>query len=308
MEVNVMTWEEVQNSQQVEPDWLIDPFVVKGGITLLWGKYSTGKSPLTWAIAQSIGNGTSFFGLPVKPGSVLYVEIDLPENLAVPRLKYLKPAPNVHFAFMQSLSLGMNGLDADTTNAFKSLNAEIKPDLVIFDSLRKLHDLDDKDARAPKMVYSIFQHLFPGAALLFIHHERKSSLDPRFSYLGGEAFSGNQHWIDDAQVGLQMEKYSGKRESFRLWHRKGQGSEKIKPMGLSWNGKELSCPLFEDLLCAYEGMHEGLGGGELDHWVSEKRGIGLTASRERRLIIEAGKFPGSRKFLSPEPGEGEEEE
>src|SRR5687767_8435739 len=43
--------------------WLIEPFLPKGGTVLLHGPKSTGKSPLTWAIATSVSEeGADLFG------------------------------------------------------------------------------------------------------------------------------------------------------------------------------------------------------------------------------------------------------
>lgn len=305
--MEVLTWEELQSCELKEPDWLCDPYIARQGVSLLWGKFSTCKSPLTWHLAKGVGDGTHFFGLPCKQGRVVYIEVDMPKNGAVPRIKHLQAAPNVWWAFSKPLSLGVSGMPREQEEELKELQSEVDPDLVIIDSLRKIHSLDDKDSKTPTLVYGYFQYLFPNAALLFIHHERKSSQDPRMNYIGSEAFSGSQHWADDIQVGLQMESYSGKRETHRLWHRKAQLSAKMRPLPLKWDGKTLTSPLFDDLLCTYEGLNEGLEGAELDRVVSQKREIGLTLARQRRLAIEAGKFPGSRGFLERDLGEEEEE-
>lgn len=304
--IRTLSWGEVLEEEQKEPEWLINPFLVKEGITLLWGKYSTGKSPLTWSLALAVGSGISWFGLPTKQGRVLYIDVDSPESVAISRLQNIRPPKealeNVFFCISKPLMMGVGGMQEDQHAELQELNGKLKPDLVVLNTLRKLHDLDDKDSKTPKLVYATYQYLFPQAALLFVHHERKSSTDPRAQYHGDEAFSGSQHWIDDAQVGLHIEKFKSERENLRLWHRKSQVSETLNPLGLKLldDGSNLECPLFEDLLCTYEKLNEGLTGVHCDDAVAEVRGISRSTARGRRMQIEAGHFPGSRNFLSPD--------
>lgn len=285
-----------------EPQFLLDPYIVRGGITFLWAKSSVGKSPLTWAMAASIGSGSHFYGLPTTQARVLYIEVDTPMHAIVPRLKRLTPPPpNVWWHFLSPISVpsprqeDMEGLLAAKEAA--------KPEVVFVNTLRKVHDLDDKDSKTPKIVYSFFQHLFPTAALVFIHHARKSSPDPKAIHHGDESFSGAMNWINDAQVGLHLERYSSKdsKENLRLYHSKSQISPKLRPMPLhlAKDGTTLTSPRFDQLIKTYEILNNPPDGSklDLDQFLAKELGVSITTARRNRYVIEAEEFPGSRRFM-----------
>jgi len=253
-------------------------------------------------MASAVGAGHHFFGLPVTNGRVLYIEVDTPEEVVVPlRLKHLPPVNNVWWMFCKPM--GLPAIDPEVQDALREAQSDIRPDLVILNTLRKLHAMDDKDSKTPTAVYSYFQHIFPQAALLFVHHEKKESQDPRALKLEGESFSGSRHWIDDAQVGLHLEKYSGNKTcNLRLHMRKSQVSELVKPLPLflEKDGSNVSSPLFDELFFIYEQLNEdpGIPRGDLDRLVAKKLGVSEMTARRRRAGIEAGDFPGSRRFLA----------
>jgi hypothetical protein len=121
-----------------------------------------------------------------------------------------------------------------------------------------------------------------------------------------ENFSGSMHFLDDAQVGLYLEKYEDSQGRFnlRLQHKKSQVSELIKPLPLHLNkedGTTLRSPLYEDMLTAYTLFHEsGVKGGDLDKLISNSLKISESTARRRRLLIESGAFPGSRNWMEKE--------
>lgn len=304
---DIMTWEELNEKRYPKEDFLLDPYIPREGIVLLWGATSTGKSPLGWSMASAIGRGTSFFGLPTREGRVLYVENDTPEQVVAGRVRKLPPAPNVWWMFTQPLSLP--GIDPEDKRSLLRANDEVAPDVVFLNTLRKLHDMDDKDSVTPKVVYTFFRKLFPKSALVFVHHVRKQSTDPRALDRSKESFSGSNHWLDDAQVGIHLESYDSSRENLRLYHRKSQASELLRPLPLKLesDGSTLHSPLFDELFFTYELMNTWeREKNELDATVAMKFGISPSTAKKRRLAIESGRFPGSREFLGRATQEVEE--
>lgn len=283
---------------------------------LLWAKSSVGKSPLSWWMARSIGTGTAFFGLPATQGRVLYIEIDTPEQSAATRLKKLPPVDNVWFLFMEPLSLrpGTGGMTAEQLDALIQARDNIRPDFVVVNTLRNCHDMDDRESIVPKIVYTFFRTLFKGAAVMFVHHNRKSPLDPKVEEIKQESFSGSRAFVNDAQVGLHLGRFRQRdgRSNLRLYHVKSQVSELLKPMPLklSHDGSLITCPLYEELLMMYTLLNEEPDTplGDLDKKVAEHFRISISTAKSRRLAIMDGQFPGSRAFLAPQPGEEEEEE
>lgn len=297
----LLTWTELADKSYPQPSFLLDPFIVRGGITLLWGATSTGKSPLTWEMAAAIGTGQSFFGLPTQAARTLYIELDTPEQVVQQRIRTKRPTPGVWWLFSQPLSIPYATPEQDELLA--EAKEVAKPEVVFINTLRKVHDLDDKESKAPKLVYSFFQKRFPGAALIFVHHTRKTSTDPRAIANDKESFSGSNHWLDDCQVGVHLEPYDGADHNLRLWHRKSQVSRLMRPLPLKLgdDGVTMTSPLYDELLYVYEFMNseeaERLPAQELDLKIAKRLNLSESTAKRRRLLIENGHFPGSRAFL-----------
>lgn len=299
--VILLSWSELHEKRYPKPSFLLDPFIVRGGITLLWGATSTGKSPTTWEMAHSIASGQNFFGLPTQKSRVLYIELDTPEQVVQERLRSRPPSEGVWWLFSQPLSIPYAG--PEQIELLVEARETASPEVVFINTLRKVHDLDDKESKAPKLVYSFFQKYFPGAALVFVHHTRKASTDPKAVPQDKESFSGSNHWLDDCQVGIHLESFDGPDHNLRLWHRKSQVSSLLRPMPLALgrDGSTLSSPLFEELRKSYEFLASGAGQGllasEIDYKLAKVLETSEATAKRRRLAIENGLFPGSRRFL-----------
>jgi hypothetical protein len=264
-------------------------------------------------MAAEIGRGGHFFGLPVKQGKVLYIDVDSPENLLAARLSKQAVVPNVWF-FIKPGQFGLPSPRKETEDELKEAQRGIRPDVVFLNTLRKLHRFDDKESGAPADVYGYFQDLFPQAALVFVHHSKKSQTDPKFRVRQDESFSGSSHWLDDAQVGLYLQKYKDPEGKFNihLKHMKGQGTRKIKPLPLALSkddGTTLTCPLYERMLRVYTLLNErDEKGTELDKIIAKDLGIAeITAYKYRNQVIH-GRFPVTRHWMDKPMDEEDEDE
>ena len=310
----IISWDEIEDSEVKEPDYLINPYVVKEGITFIWGKTSIGKSPLSWWMAKAIGSGEGFFGLPSFKGKVLYIDVDSPETVLIDRLKKLTAGQHSGYPieFVLSKPFTFPGQDREQDEFLAKLNVDYAPDCVFLNTLRKVHDLDDKESLSPKRVYSYYQHHFPKSALVFIHHSKKESLDPKARVIGAESFSGSQAWLNDAQAALHLEKYHSKkhRQNLRLIHIKSQFTDKLRPLPLHLedDGTTMSSYLELDLKMAYEGLLNGDAKSKIYSELMERRGMDADRARHTVQIIEQGGFPDSRGFLSRLGGFHEENE
>ena len=203
-------------------EWLIEPLLPHGGIVFLHGPTSVGKSPFTWALAAAISEGTPFCGYPVKqPGPVLYLELDTPANLILPRLRRLRTMPGALWMEVLNRPIDICGLDEDSKlgEHLCELQATIDPVLVIINTLRKAHEEDDKDSSTPSRVYGAWRAYFPDATLLFVHHDKKRPTDKAATVDEDQMFSGSQHWANDAQVALhikRMKSGTGQRDGVDL--------------------------------------------------------------------------------------------
>lgn len=308
MEGREVTWEELAKEPIREVPYLINPYVPESGTVFLYGDTSIGKSPLSWHIAKAIGAGPNFFGLPVRRGKVLYVELDTPDIAVVPRLQKLDAAPGVTFFFHHG-NLNAPNMEIELVQQLQNIYTRLRPDAVIFNTLVKAHDMDDKDTKTPSKVYGFFRALFPQSANIFIHHIRKADRNPQVQEIAKEAFSGSKHWIDDATVGLFLQPYKGKDSGdLRLYHVKSQVSQKLNPMPLKLDedGSHLTSPLYESLVLTYEMVNEWeaeKGAKDrhgLDMAIAARLGVSVDTARRRRYLIEQRKFPGSPAFLERE--------
>lgn len=238
--------------------------------------------------------------MPTQKGRVLYIELDTPERSVAERLKKLRCPANadIDFLFLPPLSVPVVAKED-----FAKMNeaAEKLPDLVIVNTLRKCHSLNDKEAQTPKVVYEFFQRLFAGAALLFVHHSKKSQLNQASgSYENGldkESFSGAKNWLNDAQVGLYLKKYKNPRTqtNLALRHEKTQVSAEFAPMllKLEGDGTNISCPEAEQIeivaRIVEEGIAEGMGPSRIDQKIATVLNVSLPTARRRRIVVTSGK-------------------
>ena len=217
-----LSWIDLAAEPLDNAPFLIDPYVPRESIILLHGKYSTGKSPLTWELARCVGEGLPFFGHPSTLGRVLYLELDAPKIIIKKRLYGLPPAQNVWWLFLSPYPPDLPLMAAQTA---------LTPALVIVDTLRKAYLGSDIESQAASRVYSRFRHLFPQAALLFVHHDRKDSTDPESHPTEDESFAGSQAWMNDVQVGLHLSRVN--EHTFRVKHTKSQVSALVEPFSFT---------------------------------------------------------------------------
>jgi RecA-family ATPase len=292
----LVSWESLAAKEFEDTPFLINPYIPKAGIVLLWGETSTGKSPFGWHIAAAIGRGTSFFGLPVEQGRVLYIEVDTPQRLVAERITALPPSPNVDFLFLPPLSVPtVDPLCMDTLLGAASRDYAC----VIVNTLRKVHSMNDKEPQTPKVVYEFFQKTFPGSALVFVHHTKKTQFDNTGGKMGRdkESFSGAMTWLNDAQVGIHLINYESKAEGInkKLLHHKTQVSAEYKGLGLflAEDGASLRCPREEQLNIALSLHRESpLRGKKFDLELARVLGVSESSGQRMRRLIEDGAYPG----------------
>jgi len=184
--------------------FLVEPFLPAGGVVFLHGPTSVGKSPLTWAIATAVSNGGHCFGFPVlQTGKVLYIELDTPAHLLHPRLTLLETLPTQFHLSVFNHTINILALRPEDGDRLRTLSETLNPALVIVNTLRKSHELDDKDSEVPARIYTAWRMIFPSSTLMFVHHDKK---DPSSDVTSNpdQAFSGSQAWANDAQVALHI--------------------------------------------------------------------------------------------------------
>lgn len=159
--------------------YLVTPIVPVNAVIFLYGKFAVGKSPFTWHMAQSIATGQPFLGMPTSKAMVAYIDVDTPWTMIQKRWREVDFTPEFVIVEGQSfdcLRFG-SGLESyrQPYEALIQCRKQFNPRLVIVNTLMKTHDSIVKNPNLPKDVYNKWQQLFPDAALLFIHHDKKDA-------------------------------------------------------------------------------------------------------------------------------------
>lgn len=218
------------------PAYIIEPYIPAGGIVFLYGKSSIGKSPLTWEMARCVALGIPWLGHRTTKQAVLYLDVDgTPPAELQKRLALLpKPPPdNFYLSLRSPFNILERGPQGELTRgALHKMADEIRPGLVIINTLRKVHWGDDKESDVPSRVYHEFHTCFPGATVVFVHHDKKTNNVPGVVQDQDETFSGSQAWLNDATVALHLRRSGPETGHLRLDHTKSQVSEKRPPLML----------------------------------------------------------------------------
>jgi hypothetical protein len=306
-----LSFKELTQKEFTSEPFLINPYVPAGGIVFMWGDTSVGKSPLGWSMAAAVSSGYNFCGLPTAKGKVLYIELDTPERLVAERIRKLRNPEQIDFDFLFLPPLSVPVLAREDLAKLHEA-AERGYDFVIINTLRKCHSLNDKEPQTVKIVYEFFQRTFPGAALMFVHHSKKSQLNQATgSYESGldkESFSGAKNWLNDAQVGIYLRKFKNPRTSTNLVlrHEKTQVSAEYAPLPirLEADGTNLSCPEAEQLEQAREiladSLAEGVGPTRTDERIAISLKISQASARRLRLAAVEEVWMGLKDGSEPE--------
>lgn len=163
------------------PEFLIEPLLYKKTANLLTAYAGVGKSLLSLSIAHAIVTGTPLWQQfhVHRKGPVLIVDEENPGSFLKDRLVKMgfnKGMP-IYFMHYQSVKLDNAGCFISLLDAIKKL----KPVLVIFDALIRVHNAKENDNSEMAHVMGKIRELInrTGVATLVIHHERKGYGDKK---------------------------------------------------------------------------------------------------------------------------------
>jgi hypothetical protein len=177
-----------------ETVFLIDQFLAKPGRHLLIGPPKGGKSYLALQIAHAVVHHAPFLGRPSSPHAhrTLYLQFDMPPNLWNSRLKTLYEEGITFPGFCQDRTtsdfvllapshqrprLDLLGCQSDR-HYLQQIMKDLTPDLVIVDTLAKLHGGDENSERSMKAVFHQLNDIFGDCAVIYVHHTHKLSPPP----------------------------------------------------------------------------------------------------------------------------------
>jgi hypothetical protein len=206
---------------------------------MLYGRSGIGKTAVAWQMAQAIQTGQSIWGMPTKQTNVLFMELDMPDNLAQNRWADADPAfvPEFSVAFdevsldyRQFLTPYPDDRHKEVMDKLQMMHQRQQFGVVFIDALREVVPGDLSASGIARRVYDAFKTVFPGATIVFIHHERKGAAANMGPTDPLHAAAGSMEFINVAQVAVQFHRRG--RETW-LDHGKTQASATFDPLPIS---------------------------------------------------------------------------
>jgi hypothetical protein len=156
-----------------QEEWVVESLIPKQGLTALSGNPGDFKTWVTIHIALCISRGIPVFGkFKVAQGNVLIIDEENNLRLIKRRLKLLgaKDTDTIYY-------LSQNGIKVDDEKVRDTVLKIVKEKdikFLTFDSLVRIHQQDENDAKGMAKVFSSLQKITgAGASILFTHHHRK---------------------------------------------------------------------------------------------------------------------------------------
>lgn len=161
---------------KVEREFLIPDVLPHPSVVLLYGSGGDGKSMAAWTLAKHIATGSPFLvrgkHLPVKKGPVMLLNGDQPQ------MQLLEQLEQIDFPLDKNTFI-KSDFAIQQYNQFKEYMDEIKPKLVVIDSLigcagGRAFDENKSEFAAP--LYWLTRNngvMFPATTIVIIHHANK---------------------------------------------------------------------------------------------------------------------------------------
>jgi hypothetical protein len=175
----------------VKVEYRVDRLLPARSLTLLYGRSGLGKTWLSLMIAKALQEGRPLFGLSTKACPVVYVDYENPLGVVVDRARRLD-IRDVRFWHL-SAETPPPKLDGPKWELFKRL-----PDgsLVVFDTSRASHEMDENDSAAAALVMGRLKELRElGHDILLLHHTTKAD---------DQSSKGSTGWYDLADHTLSF--------------------------------------------------------------------------------------------------------
>lgn len=273
--------------------WLVEPLIPEGGVCFIFGKYSTYKTPISLSLARAIARGEDLWDLEVPAARrVLYIEVDMPDTLAAERMQGIPVgnAPNL------DILLGYPGFDClrltpedlKIIGALRAEHAKHPYGAVFVDALQGVVGGDVREAMTVKSTYKFFSDLFPSAALVYLHHSKKSIKDEVDE---DETFSGSQAWVNHAATALHVKRPDKRKPWVELRQTKNQLGEAASDLFLEIeDGARVKLRYAQvsekDIQEFISNLDQTLTSKEKDRAIAEHFGWSTRTAQRRRLELK----------------------
>ena len=164
-------------------DYVVSPWIVRGGITQLQGDPKAGKSvfALYLSIAAAMGHTEEYLGVS-EPRTVLYLHYEDATTLVAKRvdqfMRGMGHSPGTMPTNLVVCYFPRLNLDSVTTQRLiKEKISEIKADMLVLDTLSYVHEAEENSATEMRpIMYALKEIAFETqAGILYLHHTAKGS-------------------------------------------------------------------------------------------------------------------------------------
>jgi hypothetical protein len=264
-----------------EPQYLIDPILVERTVSVLGAYTGIGKSITALSIIKSILTSEALWGKysVVKTGPVLLVDEETPQGFLRERIEKMgfnKGLP-IYFLHFQDVRLDRD----DCFNALMEKIEEVKPVLVVIDSLIRVHRQKEDDAMSMSFVVARLRKIAnSGTTVLVIHHHKKGE-GPLSQKLRGSS---------DIPGGVDIEYALVPKDNYLIFSSVKTRTKPLTPIRLKMEATE------EKIEVVYQGTEIGER-GEVLHEVINILGGGEAGVKEIwERVREEGFEVGERTF------------
>ncbi len=163
-------------------EWIVEGLIPARSMTMLCSPPKSSKSFLSLLISQCVSTGAPFLGKFRVPAArvVLYVSEEDSAAIVASRFKLLQaghglptpPPGQLHFAIHTGVRLDEVG----SVEKLAQTVAEIRPALVVFDTLNRFSRLNDNSQKAATYLMGVFESIRrTGPACLILAHTTKGA-------------------------------------------------------------------------------------------------------------------------------------
>ncbi|MFA7050007.1 MAG: AAA family ATPase [Patescibacteria group bacterium] len=167
---------------EVRPEFfIINPLIPKEAITSITADSGKGKSLFALILAYCMASGTPLFDkYEVEKSNVLIIDQEMNKNEIVSRFKkVIKDEVPIDYIIDQKFLI----TDEVKLLALKNKIIEKKYNVVILDTFTEIHNAEENDSGAMKMVNKNMLQLIreTGITIIYLHHHRKLQKGERLS-------------------------------------------------------------------------------------------------------------------------------
>jgi hypothetical protein len=166
---------------EIRVEWVVDGLIPKRAITMFHSVGGVGKSYFMYQLAKAVADRERFFGLDVIKMPVYYIDQENPLTEINDRTKRMGGSKNL-WIWHVGYDPAPVRLDTEDWGIYKYF----PPGLIIFDSLRSSHLLDENSSRDAALIMGRYKEIRElDNTIILIHHESKK---------GG--YRGSTAWYD----------------------------------------------------------------------------------------------------------------